>query len=135
MRKRLYVLIIVTCFLVVLGSVLYSLYVADSANFVKSVTVSQLSGRLEDWLGVRVRVQGEIVNLMFIPEELPPYRFGLRDPTTKDFVGVFWLEGSIDDLPYDKIVTVVGVIVEGRTEGLLGGRTVYYLRAESIWVN
>jgi hypothetical protein len=72
---------------------------------------------------------------MFIPEEVPPYSFGLIDSVSGKIVGIVWPNGNLDSVPYDKTVTVIGVIVSGLTEGLWFNRTEYYLKAESVQVS
>lgn len=132
MRRRLLVLLVSVCVLISVASVFCFLYASGFPPFVACVTVSELSSSPGSWLGVRVRTQGRISGLSFIPEEVPPYSYGLIDPVSGKSVGIVWLNGNLGSVPYDKTVTVVGVMVTGLTGGLWVGRSVYYLKAESV---
>jgi hypothetical protein len=123
---------IATCAVVALAGVLFLLFMAGFPSFATTVTVSELSSNPERMLGVRVRVQGELEIMMFIPEEVPPYSYAIMDPATHKYVGVVWPYGDLARLPFENNITAIGMIVQGKTSGLMSGRTVYYLRADSI---
>lgn len=134
MPKVLRTLTISVYVLVFFASATFFLYAYRFPPFARVMTVSELSSSLGLWTGVRVRVQGEIVDIMSIPEEMPPYRCALKDPAAGIYIGLTWPNGDFSKVPYDKIVTVVGVVVEGQTSGLWRSETVPFLKAESISV-
>jgi hypothetical protein len=121
-----------TCAVVALAGVLFLLFIADFPTLAATVTVSGLSSNPERWLGVRVRVQGELEIMMSIPEEVPPYSYAIMDHATQKYFGIVWPYGDLTRLPLENNVTGIGMIVHGQTRGLMSGRTVYYLRADSI---
>lgn len=108
------------------------LYAYGYPPFSRVVTLTELCSSPELWTGIRVRVKGEIMGLLFIPEQVPPYRYGLRDPTTHSSIGLTWPNGDMSRVPFDRIVTVVGTVVDGQTSGLWKPKYVHFLKAESI---
>jgi hypothetical protein len=81
---------------------------------------------------MRVRVQGELDAIGFIPEAVPPYNYAIVDPATNKYVGIVWSYGDLTKLPLENNFTAIGMIVQGQTRGEEGGRTEYYLKADSI---
>jgi hypothetical protein len=127
-------LIIFVYVLVFFANATFFLYAYGFPPFARVLTVSELNSSLGLWTGVRVRVRGEIVGIMSIPEEAPPYRYALKDPAADIYIGLTWPNGDFSKVPYDKIVTVVGVVVEGQATGLWRSATVPFLKAETIEV-
>jgi hypothetical protein len=132
MPKVLRTLAITVYVLVFFASATFFLFAHGFPPFARIMTVSELSSSMDLLAGVRVRVKGEIVGVMYIPEQVPPYRFGLRDPGTRVCVGLTWPNGDFSKVPFARIVTVVGVVAGGQTSGLWKPRTLLFLKAETI---
>jgi hypothetical protein len=120
--------------LVFFATTKFFLYVQDFPPFSRAITVSELGSTLGPWTGTPIRVQGEIVRLFFIPEDEPPYNYGLMDPGTNHLIGLTWPNGDIGKLPEHKIVTVTGIIVEGWTRSMRQSSKVAFLKADNIEV-
>lgn len=134
MPRVLRTLTITVYVLVFCASATFFLYAHGFPPFARLMTVSELSYSLELWTGIQVRVKGEITSIKFIPEEMQPYNNVLIDPVTDICIGLTWPNGDFSKVPAHKIVTVTGVVTDGQTSGLLGGRNVLFLKAETIEV-
>lgn len=114
------------------ASTTFFLYVQDFPPFSRVITVSELGSTLGPWTGVPIKMQGEIVHLFFIPEDVPPYNYGLMDPVTKNIIGLTWPNGDLGRVAENKIVTVTGIIVEGWTRSMWQSSKVSFFKADNI---
>lgn len=134
MRRQAFVLFVSGCVLAFVVSILF-FYALGFLPFTRAVTIQELSLNTASWVGIRVRVQGNVEGLFFIPEApQPPYNCALMDPVSNKYVGIVWPYGNLENVPSNRTVIVLGIVVAGQTRAMdqkdVG--TVYYLRAESI---
>ena len=137
MRRSVFFLLVSALALLSFVSIPYSVYRPGIQEpLPRDASVSDLKSASESWLGVKVRVQGKVDHLEFIPEgPYLPYGHALMDPVTEKFIGLDWPTGNLNNVPYNETITVVGEVVKGyATRGSLEpvGPALYYLRAERV---